>query len=168
VGSGLTLGREDAVDRIRLRPHHVLDVVAYWKPDDDPQYARKSGENNQRTFVRMMGQSLEIPAAFVVGWDFICQPCSHLQADRHCDQILTDHDPPQAMDEYNDPLDRRILAYLGLHEGDVMTVREFLELVSKHVPGIETVCHRPTETAQWRRDALAAGLVTLGIRSAGR
>jgi hypothetical protein len=156
------------MDTIRLRPHHVLDVVAYWKPDHDPQYARKPGENNQRTFIRMMCRGLDIPAEFVVGWDFICRPCSHLKPDGHCDQILTHHTPVQAMDEYNDPLDRRVLDYLGMQEGDVMTVREYLELVNEHVPGVETVSHRPNETAQWRRDALAAGLVALGIRSSDK
>ena len=47
-----------------------------------------------------------------------------------------------------------------------MTVREFLELVNRNVPGVELVSHRPNETDEWRRDAYIGGLTELGIRQA--
>jgi len=48
------------METIRLRPHHVLDIVAYWKPDDEPEYERKPGENGVRTVCRMMTKGMDI------------------------------------------------------------------------------------------------------------
>ncbi|MCK4283954.1 MAG: hypothetical protein KAX44_06525 [Candidatus Brocadiae bacterium] len=154
------------MDPIRLRPHHLLDIVTRYKPDDDPDYVREPGGNNVRTFTRMFSKDLDIPAEFIVGWDFICEPCSHLQPDGSCDQVLTRHDPPLRMDDYNDPLDTRLLKYLDMEPGTVMTVRQFLELVNEHVPGIEEAYAQPTEAKEARRAGLINGLVQLGIRSA--
>lgn len=154
------------MEPIRLRPHHVLDIVAYWKPDDEPEYERKPGENGVRTVCRMMTQGLDIPAEFGPGADCICEPCSHLQANGRCDQILQHYGRPLPMDDYNDPLDRRVLDYLGMEDGARMTVREFLELVNRNVPGVELVSHRTNETDESRRAGYIKGLIELGIRQA--
>ena len=152
------------MEPIRLRPHHVLDIVAYWEPDDEPGYERAPGQNGVRAVRRMMTEDLDIPAEFGPGPDFICVGCSHLQENDRCDQILTHYGRPLPMDDYNDPLDRRVLDYLGMADGDRMTVREFLELVNRNTPGVELVSHRTNETDESRRDGYVKGLIALGIR----
>jgi hypothetical protein len=150
---------------VKLRPHHVLDIVRDFAPDRDPAYVRTPGENGVRTVVRMLTQGIDFPAEFLIGPDVICEPCSHLQPDGRCDRVLTAHKPPQRMDDYNDPLDARILTYLGLEPGALMTVRAFLDLVNERAPGIEDVCTHPTEEKAARRDGLIQGLRALGVRS---
>jgi hypothetical protein len=152
------------MEAVRLRPHHVLDIVRDFRPDRG-DYAPAPGENGVRTVVRMMTQGIDFPAEFVAGPDVICAPCSHLQPNGRCDRVLDQHDPPERMDDYNDPLDARILAYLALEPGTVMTVRAFLETVNSHLPGIEEVCTHPTEERADRREGLAGGLVALGVRA---
>ncbi len=150
---------------VRLRPHHLLDIVAGFAPDEDPDYVPAPAENGVRTITRLVGRTLDVMATFIIGPDDICEPCSHLGADGRCDRILQHHKPPQAMDDYNDPLDARVLAYLGLEPGVTMSVRSFLERVNARVPGIETVCTHPGQERSTRLEGLKTGLVALGIRA---
>jgi len=131
------------VEIIDLRPHHLLDIVRRFQPDDDPDYVRAPGENGVRTVVRMVSGGIDFPARFIIGPDFICAPCSHLQPGGRCDRILEAHDPPQPIDDYNDPLDARVLDYLRLEPGVEMTVRRFLEVVNGRPPGADRRDDRP-------------------------
>jgi len=154
-----------------LRPHHLLDIVTSYTPDEDPGYLPAPGENGVRTISRLVGRTLDVMATFVIGPDAICEPCSHLGADGRCDRILQHHNPPQAtvaplaMDDYNDPLDARVLEYLGLEPGVTMSLRSFLEHVNARVPGIEAVCTHPGQEQSARLAGLKAGLKALGIRA---
>ena len=150
---------------LRLRPHHLLDIVSEYKPDTDPAYVPAPGENGVRTVTRLLGKTLDVQATFVIGPDTICEPCSHLGTNGRCDRILQRHNPPEAMDDYNDPLDVRLLAYLGLKPGATLSVRDFLEMVNARVPGIETVCTHNGQEQATRLAGLTAGLVALGIRN---
>ena len=150
---------------LRLRPHHLLDIVTEYKPDEDPNYAPAPGENGVRTITRLIGKTLDVEATFVIGPDSICDPCSHLGKNGRCDRILQHHKPPQAMDDYNDPLDARLLDYLGLKPGVTVSVRSFLEMVNARVPGIETVCTHVGQEPSARLAGLKAGLVALGVRA---
>ena len=154
-----------SAEAMRLRPHHLLDIVTAYKPDEDPDYVPAPGENGVRTIGRLVGRTLDVMATFVIGPDAICEPCSHLGAEGRCDRILEHHDPPQAMDDYNDPLDARVLDYLGLQPGVTISVRSFLERVNARVPGIEIVCTHPGQEQSARLAGLRAGLVALGIRA---
>lgn len=156
------------METIKLRPHHLLDVVTDFQRDEDPDYVRAPGQNNVRTFVRMLPEELDTRAEFVIGPDFICEPCGHLQPDGSCDRILEQHRPPEPIDTYNDRLDRRILDYLGMAPGTIMTLREFLEMVNGRAPGIEEACTHPTQQKAARLDELIKGLVELGVRSGGK
>jgi hypothetical protein len=152
------------MDVIDLRPHHLLDIVRDYAPDDDPGYVRAPGENGVRTVTRMLMEGIDFRARFIIGPDCICAPCSHLQPNGRCDRILDRHNPPEPIDDYNDPLDARILAWLGLEEGVEMTVRTFLEIVNARLPGVEEVCTHPTEQRGARLAGLVRGMVALGVR----
>lgn len=153
------------MDAIELRPHHLIDVVTGFEFDDDPDYEPSPGENGVRALVRVVGEDLDRPARFIVGPDFVCRPCSHLQPNGRCDRILEHHDPPEAMDDYNDPLDRRIMGALGIVPGEVMPIREFLEMINERMPGFERICTHPGQTRAERREGLMQGLRKLGIRT---
>ena len=153
------------METIALRPHHLLDVVTDFEFDDDPDCEPAPGENGVRALIRLVGANLDRPVRFVVGPDFVCEPCSHLQPDGRCDRILEHHDPPEPMDDYNDPLDRRILEALGIAPGTEMSIREFLEMINDRMPGFERICTHPGRTRADRREGLIRGLTALGVRS---
>jgi hypothetical protein len=146
---------------MRLRPHHLLDIVKDFEPEHPPE-AAESG-NAVHVVSRELPDRLDELAEFIIGPDDICAPCSHLQPDGSCERILERHNPPQPIDEYNDPLDARVLAYLHMQEGETMTIRSFLQLVADHVPGIEEVCTHPTQRREDRLAGLKVGLANLGF-----
>jgi len=153
------------MDPVELRPHHLIDVVTHFEFDDEPDYEPAPGENGVRALVRLVGRNLDRPARFIVGPDFVCRPCSHLQSNGRCDRILEHHDPPEAMDDYNDPLDRRILRALDVAPGAVMPMREFLRMLNERMPGFERICTHPGRTQADRREGLIQGLRALGLRA---
>lgn len=149
---------------IKLRPHHLLDIVTNFEPDEDPGYERASGENGVREVTRLVTQGLDFEVEFIVGPDCICRPCNHRQADGQCDRMLERFDPPRPMDDYNDQLDRRIFDRLGIEPGAVMTAREFLEMANAHLPGLEQVYAQSRVRGAQRRDWLIQGMRALGVR----
>jgi len=150
--------------RIRaLRPHHLLDLVRDYAPPEGPEPDRPDGANAVPQAAHALAENLDRSVRFVVGPDDICAPCSHLQADGRCDRILDRHVPPEPIDEYNDPLDRRILARLGLDEGAELTIGEFLRQVAADLDAVAAVCTHPTEVTAERLAGLRRGLRRLGL-----
>ncbi|MGQ9731267.1 MAG: DUF1284 domain-containing protein [Candidatus Zipacnadales bacterium] len=144
---------------MRLRPHHVLDIVT--------QYGRglpfrpsPYGHAVHTTAEALLADP-DISIEFVVDADDICAPCKHLIGSR-CNDMLTHCDPPLSKQAYNDDLDRRVLAYFNMVEGDVLTFREYLAVIRTHLDGLEAVCTHPREDPAERLAGLIAGLERLG------
>jgi len=144
---------------MRLRPHHLLDIIAQYGAGTPftPSTYGHAVHTVAAAVIADTGLSIE----FVVDADDICAPCKHLVAGR-CDDVLSRLDPPILKQDYNDDLDRRVLEYLGMTEGQVMTFAEYLQVVREHLDGIEGVCTHPGEDAAKRLANLAAGLEKLG------
>lgn len=145
---------------MRLRPHHVLDIVTQYGAGV-PFMPHDYGHAVHSVAEALLADP-ELSLQFVVGADHICAPCKHLVGGR-CDDVLHQLDPPTPKQDYNDDLDRRLLAYLGIAEGDVMTFREYLGIVHSHLDGIAAICTHPREDPATRLDNLALGLRKLGL-----
>ena len=140
---------------MRLRPHHILDIIAHHGaglPFEPSPYGHAV-----HTVAETLLAHREVAIEFVADADDICTPCRHL-IDGRCDDLLTHRSPPLPKLEYNDDLDRRLLAFLGLTEGDVLTFGQYLAVVRAHLDGIETVCTHPGEDPARRLANLTAGL----------
>ena len=147
---------------MKLRPHRLLDIIS--SHGQDVKFTPHPYGHAMHSVAEAVLSNLELRAQFVVGPDEICLPCKHLRDNGLCDDVLCQVDPPVSKQEYNEDLDRRLSAYLGVPPGTAMTVRRFLEMVDKKVPGIENLCTHPKENEQQRLDALIRGLLKLGIR----
>jgi len=150
------------METMELRPHHILDIVKGYGAGS--AFKPHPYGHAVHTVAKQILSDLETKVRLVVGADEICRPCIHLQPDGLCDDVLHQLDPPISKQIYNDDLDRRLLAYLGLTAGTVMTIREYLTIVSDYVPGIEQLCTHPKEDRQARLQGLIGGLEKLGIR----
>ena len=145
---------------MRLRPHHLLDIVSHHGAGGTFQphpYGRAV-----HTVAEAVLAEPNVTIKFVVDADDICAPCKHL-ADGRCEDVLSQLDPPPSKQEYNDDLDRRLLAYLGMADGETMAFGEFLRLVRERLDGIEFVCTHPGKDAGERRQNLERGLGKLGV-----
>jgi len=150
---------------IRLRPHHCLDIITSYGHGAEfkPHPYGHALHSVARQILSEPGLQIEL----VVGADEICRPCRHLGSDGLCDDLVTQVQPPISKQEYNDDLDRRLLARLGLAAGAVMSVRRFLLLVAERTPGIEALCTHPGRSEKQRLEGLLRGLSKLGIKSDG-
>ena len=147
---------------IKLRPHHLLDIITTYG-HSGPFGPHPYGHAVHIVAKRILCDT-NLQVELVVGADDICRPCKHLGPDGLCDDVLAQLDPPMPKQEYNDDLDRRLLAYLGLAPGAVMTVRQFLQAVSEKTPGIEAICTHPKRSRERRLRGLTRGLIKLGVR----
>jgi len=158
--------KDTDMEAMKLRPHHVLDIVTDYGAGErlEPHPYGHSLHIVAKTILSDTSTKMQ----FVVGADAVCQGCKHLLPDGRCDDVIRQVDSnglPISKQSYNDGLDRRLLDYLGIKPGTVMTIRQYLETVNRKTPGIEKICTHPKEDEKKRLAHLTAGLVKLGIRN---
>ena len=147
---------------LKLRPHHILDIVRNIG-HNRPTEPHPLGHN-------VHGITLEIinnpdqPLKLVIGADDICTPCTKLDADLICMDVLPQCDDKPSKQIYNDALDHKVLQFLNLKEGMELTIRQYLQIVNSKLEGIEKVCTHPKEDENYRLEGLQKGLQKLGIR----
>lgn len=147
------------MEPMRVRPHHLLDIIT--SHGAGHEFKPAAYGHAVHTCAEIVLNDLDTPLEFVVGADFICEPCIRLVEGR-CDDVLSQLDPPISKQDYNDDLDRRVLAHFELQEGDRMTFGEYLHVIREHFEGLPELCSHPGETAENRATNLDAGLTRLG------
>jgi len=144
---------------MRARPHHLIDIITQF--GGDVPFAPSDYGHAVHVVAEQAISDPDVAVEFVVGADDICAPCKHL-VDGRCDDVLSQLDPPVSKQDYNDDLDRRLLAYLEMEEGQVMTFRRYLGVIRSHLDGIEQLCAHPGEDPVARLAKLTRGLDKLG------
>lgn len=146
---------------MKLRPHHVLDIIS--GHGHGVEFVPHPYGHAVHTVARAILSNVEMEIELVIGADEICRPCTHFQSDGRCDDVLRQVDPPISKQKYNDDLDKRLLDYLGLTSSRAMTIRKYLTIVARNLPGIEKICTHPGEDLKARLTGLHHGLARLGI-----
>jgi len=147
------------MEPMKVRPHHLLDIIT--SHGAGHEFKPAAYGHAVHTCAEIVLNDLDTPLEFVVGADFICAPCIHLVEGR-CDDVLSQLDPPISKQDYNDDLDRRVLAHFELQEGDRMTFGDYLQVIRRHFEGLPDICTHPGEEVATRARNLDAGLVRLG------
>ncbi len=145
---------------MKLRPHHLLDIVTEYGAAH--AFEPHPYGHAVHLCAEIVLNDLDTPVEFVAAADFICAPCIHLHEGR-CDDVLEQLDPAPSKQDYNDALDRRLFAHLRLSEGDVLTVRDFLQIVCRRYDGLPEICTHPGSLMGERDLHLRAGLRRLGF-----
>jgi len=146
---------------MKLRPHHLIDVICDYGQGVELS-PHPYGHAVHTVAARVLADP-SIQIELVLAADDICAPCCHLQADGSCDDVLSQLAEPISKQAYNDALDARVFAALGLQPHARLTVRQFLERLQTRVPGIEQICTHPGESQADRLLGLQAGLERLGL-----
>lgn len=146
---------------LRLRPHHILDIVRNIGHERKIE-PHPLGHDLHVVTHKILGD-IDQTLVLVVGADDICIPCTKLNADSICVDVLPQCDDKPSKQKYNDSLDRKLLVYLNLNEGVQITVREYLICVNSKLDGIEKICTHPKEDESYRLAGLMMGLEKLGI-----
>jgi len=93
--------------------------------------------------------------------DDLCLPCSHLDGNGQCGDVLSQLDVSVSKQKYNDALDQRLFHFLQLEPGSVVSLGSFLVIVQGHFDELVPLCLHPLEDFNQRRDGLRKGLVIL-------
>lgn len=145
---------------MKLRPHHLLDIISKYghgQPFEPHPYGHAV-----HLVANALPANLDLEVQFVVAADDICGPCKHLQPSGRCGDVIRSLSPPVSKQQYNDQLDVRLLGYLGFCQNTVLTARQFLQIVSRKLPGLASICAHPGEAPDHRLKGLADGLRRLG------
>lgn len=146
---------------IRLRPHHILDIVR--NIGHERKIEPHPFGHDLHVVTNKIIEDIDQQLFLVVGADDICIPCTKLNADGICIDILPQCDDKPSKQKYNDTLDQNVLNYLDLKEGASLTVREYLSCVNTKLDGIGKICTHPKEDEKYRLEGLSMGLKKLGI-----
>jgi hypothetical protein len=147
---------------MKLRPHHMLDILAGLGRGTD--YAQGDAGNGQKDVVAAVLADPDVVVEWVCsGPDTICLPCASLESDGTCSRVLTDREPPLVFKVYNNALDRRLLAFLGLTAGQSLSVRGFCEHVAAHSAGVGSACAHPRQDPATKLAEIRNGLTRFGV-----
>ena len=147
---------------MRARPHHLIDIITQHgagQPFEPSAYGHAV-----HTVAAEVLADPDVLVEFGTGADDICRPCVHL-ANGRCDDLVRAFDPPVSKHDYNDALDRRLMAFLGMVEGQVMSFRDYVALLRSHIEGLSELCAWPGEPPAERRRKLEAGLLSLQCKT---
>lgn len=145
---------------LALRPHHVLDIVRNIGQGRSLE-AHPLGHDQHGVTARILADPRQ-ELRLVVGADDICGPCSKLGAGGLCSDVLAQLEDRPSKQRYNDELDARILAFLGLKAGDSLLLGEYLGLAGRDLAGLARLCAHPGEDPERRLEGLRKGLARLG------
>jgi len=141
---------------MKLRPHHLLDIISDY--GHGVEFSPHPYGHALHRVAHHVLNDPDLDIEFVLAADDICFPCQHLQPDGLCDDVLSQLEEPVSKQAYNDDLDGKLFPYLGIELGARLTLREFLERVNQHIPGIEHLCTHPGEKEADRLRGLREGL----------
>jgi len=144
---------------LTLRPHHLLDIIAQYGAGH-PFTPSPMGHAVHSVAESVIADP-EQAAVFIAGADDICAPCRNL-VDGRCIDVLSQLDPPVSKQDYNDDLDRRLLALLGMVQGDSITVRAFMRMVEARLDDVIAICAHPGEDGETKLGNLRSGIERLG------
>lgn len=144
---------------LRLRPHHILDIVRNIG-NERPMIPHEYGHLVHEITYQIMN-NVHTECELVIENDDICGPCKMLTTDGHCIDVLRQLDEPVSKQEYNDHLDRRILTYLGIEPKTILRISDYLVLIRDHLDDMVDISTHPKEDVEYRRNGLKKGIQKL-------
>ncbi len=145
-----------------LRPHHILDIITGY--GNNIRYTPHPYGHSQHLIAPKLLSDLDLKVRLVLGADDICTGCRNLLPDGKCSDVLAQLTPSPSKQAYNDVLDCRLFDRFLLRPDCLLSTLEYLEIVNKHIRGLEKICTHPKEDQNDRLAGLINGLIKLGIR----
>lgn len=162
--SGSTFFMDEQKFDLKLRPHHIIDIIT--GHGNDVKYQPHPYGHSQHLIAPRLISNLDLKIKLVLEADDICTGCKHLMPDGKCNDVLVQIIPSPLKQAYNDILDSRLFDHFLLLPNYVITARKYLEKINNYTPGIEKICTHPKENPEKRLVGLINGLIKLGIRNA--
>ncbi len=144
---------------LKIRPHHILDIVRNIG-NKRPVIPHEYGHLVHRV-TGIIISNPNVMCKLIVENDDICAPCRMLNTEGLCDDVLAQLDEPLPKQEYNDELDRQLLALLHIAQGTILKLSDYLSLVMNDFDAVLAICTHPKEDKETRRVGLRNGIEML-------
>lgn len=144
---------------IRLRPHHLIDIIRNIG-QERPLVPHPYGHAQHLITQTLLGGT-DHQIMLVDDSDDLCLPCSHLDDNGHCGDVLSQLEVSVSKQKYNEALDQRLFHFLQVEPGTVVSLGSFLVMVQGRFEELVPLCLHPMEDFNQRRDGLRKGLVIL-------
>jgi hypothetical protein len=144
---------------ICLRPHHLIDIIRNIG-QERPVVPHPYG-HAQHVITAMILDHTVKEVKFIIGADDLCGPCIHLDKNGLCNDVLPQLDTKPSKQCYNDELDHRVMDYLGIHEGEIMQLDCFIDLIGHHLTELCSICTHPKEDRENRLSGMEVGIKKL-------
>jgi hypothetical protein len=146
---------------LRLRPHHIIDIVRNIGNDREI-VPHEYGHLVHIMTLEILGNAKQ-ECQLIIENDDICRPCKMLDRHNRCTDILHQLDEPLSKQVYNDELDKRILDQLKIKAGEMMKIKDYLKRISADLDNIARICTHPKEDPESRKNGLIKGLQKLKV-----
>ena len=147
---------------INTKPHHLVDIITQYgagTPFEPHPYGHAV-----HTVAKAVLDNIDVEIKIELGADDICAPCIH-NINGLCDDTIDNSDrplAPKSKREWNLLIDKRWSRYLGIKQGDALTVREFCDHIERSLDEMPDIYREetPEKTAR-RRSNLEKGLARI-------
>ena len=143
---------------IRLRPHHLLDIVRDYGNGIEKKKTHSWGASVAEVTEKVLS-NIDQVIILVSQVDSICETCSKLE-NQICEARINEN---LLMREYNDDLDSRLFDRMKLEEGQRISIRDFLLLVKKDLNNIVDLFTSPNNNPAIRLEGTRLALKKLHI-----
>jgi hypothetical protein len=144
---------------IKIRPHHLLDIIRDFgndvKRETHPWGASLACVS--QSILSNINQKVE----FVSGVDSICKTCSKLNG-HICEARINNE---LLMRDYNDRLDHALFSALNITPGTKLSVIEFLQIINNNID-VLNFFNSPSNNPMIRKHGTLSAFKKLGINDA--
>ncbi len=125
---------------IIIKPHHFVDILRALGDESSEFKPHPYGHDVHTVAARILADH-EVMLQMELGADDICRPCIH-NIDGICDDTIDTSFRPQAprsKQTWNLLIDQRWCKVLGLATGDLLTTRQFCDLVRQNLDSMPSI-----------------------------
>ena len=146
---------------LKLRPHHIIDIIRDF--GQNKEFVPHKYGHDYHTIAIKLTQDINQLVKLVISSDDICAPCMHLQADKKCNDIMSNHPYSHSKQIYNNYLDGKIIGLLSLHDNTIISVKDYLHILAKKTEIFDNIYPHSKEIIEQRKADFKNGLILLGI-----
>ena len=137
-----------------IKPHHFMDIIKLYGAGLEVFVPDLSYGHDFYRVANAVVADRSILLTLTAGADDICSPCRYLGQDGTCQDSISHINGMTSKNQYNEMLDRRIMAILGMSSGESYKAETLCRRMQEQPELVEAVWKEEDEAAMIRRKSL--------------
>lgn len=114
---------------IKIKPHHFVDIIKLYGKGIEKFVPDATYNHNFYGVANEIINNHQIELSITSGSDDICTPCIYLGKDKKCTDRIFHIAGIDSKNEWNEVIDRRIMQYAKISEGERFTAQKLCEML---------------------------------------